>query len=185
MGCKQWLASTSSIIKWIVVIRVYLLRSNKSRKILLTPFNFPDFDGCSIVTESRGFAILSVRLLVLWKSLYLVESSWINCLHMWLSKFLFIKMSTTTWYQVDFNFTALPLLTWIELIIRVANNLLSFVFTTGLCVEYKFLGFRCEDSFIVLLNVSWRPKWFSKSFFYFHSFDLKLEPREGLHVVAH
>lgn len=63
-------------------------------------------------------------------------------------------MLTSNWYQVDFNFTDLPLLVWIQVIIRVANNLLGFILTTGFGVEYNFLNLCCEDSFNVLLNVS-------------------------------
>ena len=63
-------------------------------------------------------------------------------------------MSKTNWYRVDFNFTTLPLLAWIEVIIRAANDLLGLILTTSFGVEYNFLKFRCEDTFIVLLNVS-------------------------------
>ena len=73
-------------------------------------------------------------------------------------------MSTANWYRLDFNFTTLPLLAWIEVIIQAANNLLSFIFTNGLCVEYNFLRFHYEYSSIVLLSVSWRSKWFSKRY---------------------
>ena len=72
-----------------------------------------------------------------------------------------LNLLTTTWHRMGFNFTALPLLAWIEVIIRVANNLLNFILTTSFGVEYNFLNFCCKDSLIVLLNVSWRPKWLS------------------------
>ena len=83
---------------------------------------------------------------------------------MWFPKFLFIEMSTTNWYRVNFNFTALPLLALIGIIIWAVNKLLRFIFTTSFGDEYNFLNFYCEDPFIVLLNVSWRSKWFSKIF---------------------
>ena len=63
-------------------------------------------------------------------------------------------MSPTNWYREDFNFTALPLRAWIEVIIRAINNLLGFILTTGFGDEYQFLNSHCEDPFIVLLNVS-------------------------------
>jgi hypothetical protein len=65
-----------------------------------------------------------------------------------------LNLLTATWHQMGFNFTALPLLAWIEVIIRAANNLLNFILTTGFGVEYEFLNFHYEDSLIVLLNVS-------------------------------
>ena len=163
------------------MMRVYLF---KFGKILPISFNFPDFDRCSIVTECKGFAIFSLRFLILWKYLYLVESSWIHCFCMKLLKFLFINISTTNWYRVDFNFTTLPLLTWIGVIIWAANNLLSFIFTTGLCVEYNFLSFHFEYSFIVLLNVSWRSKWFSKILWFLECWS-DTRAWMGLHVILH
>ena len=143
------------------MIRVYLCRSNKSRMILPTPFNFHDFDRCLIITKCGGIAFFSPGLVALCRSLYLIESSWIHCFYMWLLKFLFIKMLTTNWYRVDFNFTTFALLAWIEVIIKDVNNFLGFILTTSFGVEYNFLNFCCEDPFIVLLNVSWRLKWIS------------------------
>ena len=128
-----------------------LIQVKQIWKYLTNPFNFSDFDRCSIVIECGGIASFSHGLVAFWKYLYLMESSWIHCFHMWLSKFLFIKMSKTNWYQVDFNFTALPLLAWIEVIIRATNSFLGFILTIGFGDEYNF---RCEDPFIVLSNVS-------------------------------
>ena len=93
-----------------------------------------------------------------------MASAWIHCFHKWLPKFLFSRMSSTNLYRVEFNFTTLPLCAWIEVIIRDSNNLLGFILTIGFDVEYSFLKFHCEDPFIILLNVSWRLKWFSKIF---------------------
>ena len=161
LGWKDWLVSTSSFIKWIVVIRGYLYMLNKSRKILPTPFNFLDLDGCSIIMECRGIASFSLGPIVLWKSLYLMAWAWIHCCHKWLSKFLFSRMSLANWYWVYFNFTTLPLHAWIEVIIWVSNNLLCFILTTSFGDKYEFLNSHCKDPFIVLFNVSWRPKWLS------------------------
>ena len=55
-------------------------------------------------------------------------------------------------YRLYFNFTTLPLLTWIEVISQANNNLLSFILTNGFGVEYNFLNFHCEDSFTVLFE---------------------------------
>ena len=131
-----------------------LIQVNKSEKILPTSFNFSDFDGRLVVTGCGGIASFSLGLVALWKYLYLIESSLIHHFHMRMLKFLLIQMSTAHWYRVDFNFTALPLLAWIEVIIQVVNNLLRFILTIGFGVEYKFLNFHSEDSFIFLLNVS-------------------------------
>ena len=60
-------------------------------------------------------------------------------------------MSLDNWYQADFNFTTHPLCAWIEVIIRVANNLLGFILTIGCGDEYNFLKFCCNDPFIVPL----------------------------------
>ena len=53
-------------------------------------------------------------------------------------------------------------LNWFGIFIRAVNELWRFIFITGFGDEYNSLNFRCEDPFIVLLNVSWRSKWFSK-----------------------
>ena len=99
--------------------------------------------------------------MVLWSSWYLVAQAWIHFFHKWLSKLLFIKISSTNWYQTNFSFTTCPLRAWIEIIILATNNLFGFILTNGFGDEYIFLNFHCKDPFIALLNVSWRPKWFS------------------------
>ena len=144
------------------MIRGYLDRLKKYRKILPTLFNFLDLDGCSIVMECRGIASLSLGLLVLWKYLYLMELAWRYCFHKWLSKFVFSKISSTNWYQANFSFKARPLRIRIEVIIGLDNNLLGFILTTCFGDEYNFLNSHCKDPFIVVLNMFWRPKWFSK-----------------------
>jgi hypothetical protein len=53
-------------------------------------------------------------------------------------------MSSANLYQMDFSFTTLPLRAWIKVIIRAANNLLSFILTIGFGEEYNFLNFHCE-----------------------------------------
>jgi len=62
-----------------------------------------------------------------------------------------------------------------------SSELLSFIFTTGFGDEYNFLNFRCEDPFIVLLNVSWRPKWFSKIFWFSECWS-DTRAWRGLHI---
>ena len=63
-------------------------------------------------------------------------------------------MSLANWYRVDFNFIALPLHAWIEVIIHAPNNLLGFILGTRFGDEYNFLKSHCKDPFIVPLYVS-------------------------------
>ena len=73
-------------------------------------------------------------------------------------------MSNTNWYWVSSVSQLFLFLNWFGIFIRVVNELLSCIFTTSF--SDKFTNFHCEDPFIVLLNVSWRLKWFSKIFWY-------------------
>ena len=93
-------------------------------------------------------------------------------------------MSSVNWYRVDFTFTTLPLLEWIEVSIQDANNLLGFILTTGFGEEYNFLNSCCKDPFIVpCMSLEGRND--SPKDLEVQGFDLILEPREGLHVVSH
>ena len=78
--------------------------------------------------------------------------------------FVIDKMSNTNWYQVPSVSHLFLFLSWFGIFIRDVNELLSFIFTTSFSNEYNFLNFHCEDPFIILLNVSWRTKWFSNRF---------------------
>lgn len=147
----------------MVVIREYLFKLKQIWKDLTNSIQLPY--GCFIFIKYWDFVLFSLELVTLWKSYYLIELScdW-QSFFMWLTKFLFIKMSTTNWYQMNFNFTALSLLLLIEIIIGVVNKSLSFIFTTGFGDEFFFLNSHCEDPFIVILNLSRSLKWFSKIF---------------------
>ena len=143
----------------MVVIIEYLFKLKHIWKDLTNSIQLPY--GCLIFIKYWYFVLFSLELVTYCKSYYLIELSWIHYFRMWLTKVSLHQDINHQLVSSDFHFTALPILALIRIIIRAANNLLRFIFTTSFGDEYNFLSFRCEDPFIVFLNVSWRPKWFS------------------------
>ena len=115
-----------------------------------------------------------LRLCILFpRTCNLVEILVSDRIILWLTKFLHVTDKVSLHQDVNNQFVSCDLQfhssfssELIGIIIWVVNNLLSFIFTTSFGDEYNFLNFHCEDPFIVLLNVSWRPKWFSKIFWF-------------------
>ena len=100
------------------------------------------------------FVFFFLELVTLWKSdriSFVIDKS-----------FSLLKCQTPIGIECLQFHSSSSFLNWFGIFIRAVNEL--FIFTTSF--GDKFTNFHCEDPFIVLLNVSWRPKWFSKIFWF-------------------
>ena len=87
-------------------------------------------------------------------------------LNLW---FWYNKMSSFNWNQIVFNLSVYSFRAWMETIILAANNVFSFIFTSGFgdssifhCFRHRDLVSSLTTSYVhVLPSFPWRSEWYS------------------------